>query len=235
MVYTFLKIFNEKEHAEQFLKGELYMQTLRDFKDWKDENGELRGDPLEGITAYFQPDSVDIILGDKKVNPKELSSPIAIHNNSLLGRNAFCLYSLNSDGFKKITNENIFQFKNILSIHKECYGLGGYCVCVLKPHEFINKIAQKLDTTNFNYISGLVKYFDERSFSGELDSKYHGLQKRSSYSHQREFRLLVDRKLSTPSRFTLSIGDISDYCTGILTPEEFNDILKIQLPHGEVV
>ncbi|EOV4651120.1 hypothetical protein ACONRW_004724 [Vibrio parahaemolyticus] len=108
-------------------------------------------------------------------------------------------------------------------------------MCVLKPHEFINKIAQKLDTTNFNYISGLVKYFDERSFSGELDSKYHGLQKRNSYSHQREFRLLVDRKLSTPSRFTLSIGDISEYCTGILTPEEFNDILEIQLPHGEVV
>ncbi|MGL1053714.1 hypothetical protein ACSTD8_21495 [Vibrio vulnificus] len=235
MIYTFLKIFDKKEYAEQFLKGELYMQTLRDFKDWKDENGELRGDPLEGITAYFQPDSVDIILGGKKINPKEISSPIVIHNDSLLGRNAFCLYSLNSDGFKTVTNENKLQFKNILSIHKDCYGLGGYCVCVLKPHDFTNKIAQKLDTTNFNYTADLVKYFDERSFNGELDSKYHGLQKRSSYSHQHEFRLLVDRKVSTPSSFTLSIGNISKYCTEILTPDEFNDILKIQLPHGEVV
>ncbi len=114
-------------------------------------------------------------------------------------------------------------------------GISQYCVCVLKPHEFINKIVQKLDTTNFNYTADLVKYFDERSFNGELDSKYHGLQKRSSYYHQREFRLLVDRKVSTPSSFTLSIGNISEYCTEILTPDEFNDILKIQLPHGEVV
>ena len=232
MIYGLVKIFKEKQHAQSFINGELYMQTLRDFKDWTDENGELRGDPCEGIVGYFQPDDVQLEVGDFKLDSNALTGAVLYHSDKLLSRNSFCTYAINSRGFDKITFETLQEFKKTLEVHSKCYGLGSYCVAITNVSEFISRAQSAIKVINVDAILSLVDYFDEENFSGSLDPKMYGFQKRSIFKHQREHRILIDLNLKTPDKFTLKLGDLSDITTGIMTAEKFNNILEVQLPDG---
>jgi len=50
-IYAYVKIYEKIEHARDFMKGKLFMNTIRAFKEHRDEAGELRGDECEGIIA----------------------------------------------------------------------------------------------------------------------------------------------------------------------------------------
>ncbi len=231
MIYALVKIFTEKSHAEAFRKGDLYMKTIRMFKEHKDESGELRGDPMEGIVAWYQPDKIKLEVGGHEVPSNEIAAPIAIHSNELLENNAFCIYSLNSRGHETVSAETIKDFKRTLEIHEACYGLGAYCVAVLNAQEFIDRCQAAVTSLNVAGKLGLVDYFDELTFSGLLPKDMHGFQKRSFFSHQREYRILIDLNRE-PNIYTMPVGDLSDITTQVITPDEFNRQLEIKLPDG---
>lgn len=231
MIYAFVKIFTEESHAEAFRKGDLYMQTIRMFKEHKDESGELRGDPMEGVVAWYQPYKVKLEVCGHVIPSNAIAAPIAIHSNKLLEKNAFCIYSLNSRGHQTVSAETINDFKRTLEIHKSCYGLGAYCVAVLNAQEFINRCQERVRLLNVDGKLGLVDYFDELTFNGELPEDSHGFQKRSIFSHQREYRILLDLRRD-PDTYTMNVGDLSDITTRVITPDEFNRLLEIKLPDG---
>ncbi|ART81472.1 hypothetical protein CBP31_01505 [Oceanisphaera profunda] len=231
MIYAFVKIFTEEFHAEAFRKGDLYMQTIRMFKEHKDESGELRGDQMEGVVAWYQPDKIKLEVSGHEIPSSEIASPIAIHSNELLENNAFCIYSLNSQGHETVSAETIKDFKRTLEIHEACYGLGAYCVAVLNAQEFINRCQEKVRSLNVDGKLGLVDYFDEMTFNGELPKEKHGFQKRSFFSHQREYRVLANLHRD-PDIYTMNIGDLRDITTQVITPDEFNRQLEIRLPNG---
>ena len=52
-IFAFVKLFENNDHAQAFVSGKLFMNTIRSFKEYKDEAGELRGDEYEGIVALF--------------------------------------------------------------------------------------------------------------------------------------------------------------------------------------
>jgi len=54
-VFAFVKLFDNKDFAQASVSGKLFMNTIRSFKEYKDEAGELRGDEYEGIVALYQP------------------------------------------------------------------------------------------------------------------------------------------------------------------------------------
>jgi hypothetical protein len=232
LIYALVKIFKEKQHAQSFINGELYMQTLRDYKDWIDDNGELRGDPCEGIVGYFQSDDIQLEIGNIKLDSDSFDGAVLVHSNDLLSRNAFCTYALNSRGFDKISVDTLKEFKNILEVHSKCYGLGSYCVAITNVSEFISRTKSAIKSINVDGAISLVDYFDDQIFSGELDSDMHGFQKRKTFEHQREHRILIDLNYKIPEKYTLNVGDLSDITTEILTPQELNEILEVRLPDG---
>jgi hypothetical protein len=118
-----------------------------------------------------------------------------------------------------------------LEIHEACYGLGAYCVAVLNAQEFIDRCQAAVTSLNVVGKLGLVDYFDELTFSGLLPKDMHGFQKRSFFSHQREYRILIDLNRE-PNIYTMPVGDLSDITTQVITPDEFNRQLEIKLPDG---
>ncbi|WP_226648450.1 hypothetical protein [Microbulbifer variabilis] len=234
MIYAFVKIFTEKEHAEAFIKGDLFMQTVSAFKEHRDSSGELRGDPMEGIVAWYQPTNVKVEVGGNQILSEDIAAPIAIHSKSVLDKNAFCIYSLNSRGFEAISAQTLRDFKSILEIHESCYGLGAYCVAVLNAQEFINRCSTAIKDRNLEGSMGLVDYFDELNFSGNFPAEKHGYQKRSFFSRQREYRIVLDINRTPSSSFTLNIGDLSDITSNVISPSEFNKHLEISLPDGSI-
>lgn len=230
IIYAFVKIFEEKKYADDFINGKLFMNTIRTFKEYKDKAGELRGDEYEGIVSILQPNKLkEINFGDTIISARELATPVILQMDCVLNKNAFCLYSLNSSGYDFITEETFNDFKRTLSLHESCFGLGKYCVVVLNAQEFINRCHNTILKNNLIGKMGLVEYFDDREFHGHFPESHYGFHKRKMFSHQREYRVLIDSDNNNPRPYVLDIGNLSNIAV-LTTPEEFNRQLEIKLP-----
>ncbi|CAN2042496.1 conserved hypothetical protein [Candidatus Magnetomoraceae bacterium gMMP-15] len=210
------------------------MNTIQTFKEYEDSSGELRGDKYEGLCAIYQPDKIQTLkMGNHCVSPSSLTSPIVIYGDDLLSHNVFCLYSLNTQGFDSVSSETLTEFKRALGLHTSCFGLGNYCVYIYNPAAFISRCQSTLNNLYVTGNMGLVEYVDENEFHGKLPENKLGFQKRSLFKQQREYRIKVDTGRVSPEPYILDIGDINDI-SGMYSPQEFNEQLKIRLPDGSI-
>ncbi|WP_196140158.1 hypothetical protein [Aliikangiella sp. G2MR2-5] len=231
-IFAFVKIFENREFAEDFINGKLFMNTIRSFKEYRDESGELRGDTFEGIAAHYQPDKLgEIKIGDITIPPSDLASPVVVHGNDFLDHNVFCIYSLNSRGHDSVSSKTIDDFKKTLALHESCFGLGKYCVIIINSSEFISRCSDAIKALNLDGRMGLVDYFDEHTFHGNMPQEELGFHKRSIFKEQREYRIKIDTRRDTPGPYFLEVGDLSDIAI-LTTPQEFNEKLEIKLPDG---
>jgi hypothetical protein len=231
-IFAFVKLFENNDYAQTFVSGKLFMNTIRSFKEYKDESGELRGDDYEGIVALYQPEKLgEIKFGEHTIPASDLAAPIVMHGNHLLDHNVFCIYSLNSRGHDTVSAETLSDFKRTLELHDSCFGLGKYCVVILNASQFIERCQSAIKQLNLNGNLGLVDYFNENEFHGNMPSDKLGYQKRSMFSHQREYRVKIDLNRSESGPYLLDVGDLSDIAV-ITTPKEFNEQLQLKLPNG---
>ncbi|WP_299001827.1 hypothetical protein [uncultured Shewanella sp.] len=231
-IFAFVKLFENKEYAEDFVNGKLFMNTIRSFKEYKDESGELRGDEYEGIIALYQPEKLgEIKVGDHIIPASDLAAPIVMHGDHLQNHNVFCIYSLNSRGHHNVSFETLSEFKRTLSLHESCFGLGKFCVVIINATKFIERCKSAIEKLNVNGNLGLVDYFNEHEFHGNMPENKLGYQKRSLFAHQREYRIKIDINSTEPGPYHLNVGDLSDIAL-ITTPKEFNDQLELKLPDG---
>lgn len=232
-VFTLVKILEEREWAEQFSRGELYMNSLAFFRDYRDKSGVLRGDEYEGVGAIYQPDKLgELVLAGRSVDLKEVVAPIRMAPHSLAEARVFCSYSCNSRGFDFVSAENLASFKKILLIHQDCYAFGNVAAVVLNVTEFQKRVLNAIKALSAKAACGLVNYFDEATHHGSLMDKP-GFYKRKAFDYQREHRVLVYPLEPIDGPLRLSVGDLSDI-VHITTPDEFNRLLSIKLPDGSV-
>jgi len=97
--------------------------------------------------------------------------------------------------------------------------------------KFIERILSSIKLNNISGKLGLVEYFNEHEYHGNFPLEKHGFHKRSFFSHQREYRILVNTHCSLSGPHTLNIGDLSDIAL-LTTPEDFKKQLQISLPDG---
>lgn len=233
-IYSLIKIVEKKSYAEDFVAGKLYMNPIWQFREYKDENGELRGDPYEGLMGWYQPkDGLQVTIGDVTIPVEDIAEPIAIQSNSVLNMNAFCMYTMNSKGFSTVSADMLQDFKKTLTIHEHCFGLGNICISITHVTQFLDRVNSAIRSARINGRHGMVEYFDEKTFHGNFDSKLPGFHKRSIYSVQKEFRIIVEKYEKKAKPFVLEVGDLSDIAI-MSTPEEFNRKLRIELPDGSV-
>lgn len=231
-IFAFVKLFDKQEYADAFMQGKLFMNTIRSFKEYTDECRELRGDTYEGITALYQPTQIsDFRIGNIHIPADDLAAPIVIQSDHLLNHNVFCLYSVNSGEYTELTAEILTEFKRTLEVHHACFGLGKYCVVICNVQEFLNRCDQAIQQLNVEARRGKVTYFDEHTYHGEMEEDNLGFHKRNLFAHQHEYRIRLDLRREPSTAFILEIGDLSDIAKQ-MTPEEFNEGLKIQLPDG---
>lgn len=232
IIYSFVKLYDNVSHAEDLLRGRLFMNTIRSFKEYVDESGELRGDQYEGIVSLYQPSELGkISIGNQTISPSELAVPIIIRSNHLLNHNVFCIYSLNSGGHDTVCAKTLSSFRQTLELHNSCYGLGLYCVVILNVAEFVERCRTALDNLDIDYTMDLVEYYDENSLHGNFPPEKLGFQKRSLFAHQREWRIKINMNTVSPSPYVLEVGDLSDIAK-LMKTSDFNEQLEITLPDG---
>lgn len=233
VIYALVRVFEEKAHAESFIQGDLRFGKISAYKGYVDKNGEQRGDPFEGIVSWLQPHMVNIQYGDISVPSEDIAAPIAIHCNDVLNKYALCSYAVHSGNTNAITQETLDDFRCSLLIHEKSFGLGSYCVLIRNVTEFQQRISNSFGG-KVNGGMSRVHYFDESDHFARLPEKFDGMHKRSSFSHQNEYRVIADFE-SGDDYLTINVGDLSDIAS-IITPDEFNLELEVKLPveNGEL-
>ena len=232
-VFTFLKLFEQFEHAKSMLEGRLRMNTLEYFREYRDVEGELRGDPYEGVHGILQPSQLSEITFDgHTIQAKDLAAPILIHPTHVGAWNIFCMYAVSNAGLsEKVSADTLAELKKGLQIHEHCFGLGTHCVILTKPQEFLSRVRSALKAMGRGYRMKLVEYYDETSFHGFFPEEEVPFRKRLRFQTQREYRVVMSNASDAAGALTLNVGDLSDIAK-ITTPSQFNADLRLELPDG---
>ncbi len=230
-ILALAKVVAKREYAEDLLSGRLFMNTLAYFVAYPEEPMILRSDSFEGLAAWYRATEIEVTFNGISIPSPDIGAPVAIQYDSVLGKNAYCLYSLNSRGHEQVSSESLKDLKRKLEIPSDCFGFGDYCVVIHKPLAFIDRCCASIKKAGLSGRLGLVDYFDELTFHGLLPAERQGLIKRRAFENQREYRVIVDTRRDPPGPFTLDVGNLSDIAI-VTTPGDFNRCLTLQLPDG---
>ena len=191
--------FGQKEHLEEMLNnGTIYCNPIEYFR--KLEDSELRGDSYEGtfkITNYPPNSKIEITLHnnlDKPIKLKTASLHLREHYSNIKG-NLFCLYCLTSEDFKNINKFKI-DLKNV--------GFGSHFLLLKDLKNILPRITNAFDNCEFEYVKGLVQYYDRRTKNGNVTP----FEKPLEYAYQKEFRFFVNSGMQKPIK--LHIGPLND-------------------------
>ena len=233
-IYLLMKMFEEAKYAEDFIAGRLYMNPLQYFLSLERRcgAGDERGDQFEAAQAVYSPSRVVLSVAGRVIPAGDIASPILLHSDDLAAKNVFCLYSLNSRTHGSEDCTSLAALKAALRVDRRCDAFGEHCVVLTNATKFIERVMAAFRRDGLKCIQlGLVKYFDDASYSGRLDTPGLGFMKRGAFEWQSEYRILVDTGRSEPSPHVLNVGDLSDIALRLAT-SEFNDQLEVVLGDG---
>lgn len=221
-VFLLGKVFNKEAYADDFIsKGRFICNTLNYFKNYEDKEKNNIGDVFEGIGRRVTTSSgATLQVNGHDIDYKELH----FHSNKHLNMNAFCLYGPNTKEDENITLESI---EELIRIQEDARNLGEYFVVIHNAAEFIRRMNEHLYTLEFQFKSGCVEY-KELTEDFEIPSDQIGFIKANEYSHQKEFRYLIDTGRNTDEAIFLEIGSISDIAFKIPI-DDFNKHFEIRL------
>lgn len=228
-VFFFVKVFSEKAHAEDFLRGTLYSNRLAFFKKFEEDAKANRSDRHEAVVGWYQPDKISLTLNGRDI--KDLVAPVSLQMVQHNDLNIFCIYAAHNGPFEVITDENIFDLRDHLYIPPDCLKLGDYAVVVTQAKPFIDRVVGAAKDEGFGLKAGLVEYYDPSLFSGNFSEDEAVFRKRKEFQHQREYRFSFDTGTSGDGPIKLNIGDISDIAL-LCSTSEVNNLLQVKLPDG---
>lgn len=229
-IFFFVKVFDKKEYAEDFIKGKLYSNRLSFFRKYEEENSANRGDKHEGVVGWYQPDQIRLEINGRIIT--DLSGPVMTQMNWHDNLNVFCIYAGHSGEFDDISEETIEDFKKQISIPEECENLGEYAVIVTNVTKFIERVKAAVSYNNYGLNAGLVEYYDPISFNGSFSDIESIFRKRDEYKHQKEYRFSFDTGVAGNDPLILNIGDISDI-TMQCKVSDINAQLEVKLRNDE--
>jgi hypothetical protein len=206
--YAFLR-FSKEEYLKRFRnEGLLYMNTLQYFRDL--ESDSERGDAFEGDDWIYQPKDIEMTFDDPdagkyKVVPGDLSGPARITLNRTLACNVYCMFAITGPVDGDL-------------VDKRNYRLGDSFVLVLNTSEFLSRVSAAASKAGFAGRYGLVQYYDPQEYTGDIGP----FRKRKEFSHQREFRLVMQPSPGIPVE--LSVGSLVDITSEVWPASQVNGL-----------
>lgn len=231
MPQTFLfltRVFEEKEHAEQFLRGQVRAGTLLSYQ--KTEDGS-RSDPMEGILDSAQIEGMEVTLSAPNGYTHTLSHesgermkyPLPWANRF----NVLCTTASYVDTEWIVPDEHYDKvLDRYVRIPEAVMKLGGFVVFIHEPNEFVERVGTAADRSGVPMHCGFVEY--GRRPMPSLGLRDVGLifRKREQYKYDREFRFSFESPQRVERPLVLDVGDLSDIAK-LFRTREFNDQLTI--------
>lgn len=189
--------FTNKKWADLFVKGDIFANSIYNFRNIKDDIG--RGDIFEGCYETVNKDDLDdnFFTSGFSDDLKE----------NIIGNVVFI-----DEGFKFIKVFSLYNLENNI-IDERILEFGDTCVLIKDNKEFFDRISLSLENLNINidaFFAHDVRYYAHDDITQFLDP----FSKLKNFEWQREFRVIFvpNDNISVFDTLPLkiNIGDISD-------------------------
>ena len=204
--------FGEKERIETFQKeGLLYMNPLEYFRNLRNE--PQRGDENECITHLFQPNKIKILVNGEQIKQEDIIGPILQDNNSQNFSHMFCMSCLSIDASQKQDSK---LFNDAMT-----KGWGDTILVIYNATEFMNRLNKKIESFKIKQAKQ-VEYIDPKTYHGVMGP----FRKFNEFSHQKEWRLILDASQNKNDAYKLFLGSIEDISRQMPIAEFKNEIIQ---------
>lgn len=233
---AFVKFFSEEAHADQFLRGNLFMRKLRYFQDLEAlEEGDGRPDPHEGVVSWHQPDRTELTISFEgfepiKITGIDLAGPVAITRKIYADMHVFCMSAMHMLDPTELSGDHDevkAQMQAGLRLDDRCLRFGPYAVVVDKSR-FLAQLRKALKDTDNWYRADLVEYYDAETFHGDFEIEAAPFMKQSQFGYQNEYRVCLFGTGSGDDPIAFEIGDISSFALKMRS-EDVNGSPKVTL------
>jgi hypothetical protein len=218
MIFYLAKVFQEREHAKDFVSGRMYANRLSYFKKIEDHDG--RGDEdegaimfqLDGLTATLEFTNMDTGEVERTTMTElDFAAPPILRPEWFDDINVFCMYAGHSGEFQHVSPDNLQEFRRQLEIPEEYTRLGRHAVFITNTTEFLKRVEIAANRAGYGLRRGLVRYYDAEVGTPPIRSDIETIfTKRKEYEHQREFRFAIDTGTTGCCPIILDVGEIND-------------------------
>ncbi len=223
-IHTFLKIFEEESHADNFLDGKMRFSPLSFFKKYDRNEATSCGrmDDMEGVVASIPPKDISCLkIAGISIDKKILADNVVVTCPDLDNVYIMSTYCISTYGKQGKSYSSLEEAeKDILDIDCLCDGeLGIHAVIITKPLAFKERIKKALIDAEIShcYAHGIVEYYDRKKETKHFNNNFFEpvFKKDEKYSYQREYRFSFDPTTNfvhtqKNEPYFLEIGDIND-------------------------
>lgn len=235
-VVAFVKLFSNESHADQFIKGVLYMRRLRYFQQLEaPEKDDGRADAHEAPVSWHQPDRIELVLGFPgfdpiKIGKNDLAGPLFITRNFYSDMHLFCLTALSIPDPSLLQgghDEVQAKLQAAIQLDARCLEFGPHAV-IVSAERFLPHLRQSLERCNHWFKADIVDYYDETTFHGEFAAEDVPFRKQSRFAYQKEFRVCLQTPTAGDEPLTFEIGDMSNFAIKVRSAD-INASIKVTL------
>ena len=210
-----VKLFKKHEHAREFLNGTLHCNRIKYFRD--------KFDDMEGV-ALIPTDKAVFKLSDANgkhlftMNPEDFAGPIKFDSERVKNCNAFCMFSISNDNPDSFVQEKNGTITKYTIPPRLTENFGEHAIAVYAPIQFFERIHMAAKQKNLPTLTrGFVRYYnaDKPPFEMHLAMDFEqalktALYKDEKFSHEREYRFLIETGTIGDNAEKIEIGDIND-------------------------
>jgi hypothetical protein len=205
------------QYVDQFIKGKLFMNRLSYFRSI--ERAKERADRHEATAMWWQPNNLSIQFKDHpelNIGPQDLGAPVSMTFDYHSDLHIFCMSAMRTGEFEFVdgqfdcrTDDDARKLKQQLEFSEQCLKLGDVAV-VVNAGEFMLRVKHAIDKKGYKFAATLVEYYDPAKFHGKFRFDEIPFRKRAEFSHEKEYRIVVDSNTKGQDALEIEIGDISD-------------------------
>ena len=209
-----IKVTSKPDHADQFLRGDLYCNRLKYFRH--QENDMQRGDRFEASMVY-PPDSLltlsntNLKTGESvtwTIPPGDLAANIWLRPNAYDHLSLFCMYAVDFRDLRKTPNNDAIR---TVELPEKLWEFGEHAVVVFDVPTFIQRVERAALARNYKFYRSRVVYYDPILGLPDVPlNESLAFFKRNQFAHQKEFRFAFNNSIAGNNAITVSIGNISD-------------------------
>ena len=206
-----VKVFEEKEHADDFQDGLLYARRLKHFRNEEDEK---RRDEHEGTVLFDEEWKFSVQDDDGEYLPLNFVGPVLRHHPVLDALNIFCMTCFQSSFdhglMPALLDEVLDQIDDSLPT---LAAWGKHAVLITKPEEFWERLAKAISDKGYRYSRNLVEYYDKYPFNATTIERAlwrHAFLKSSRFEKEREYRFAIHRNTPGDDPLELQVGSLRD-------------------------
>jgi hypothetical protein len=238
-IWYFIKFFKEEVHADQFIRGTLYLNRLSFFRSIEEDDNctDGRQDKTEALAIWLQPHDLVIEVkmpgvGEAKITKDDLAGPVSISYDHHDNFHIYCLYAVQTTGFGSIggklelTESEAAELQKQVAIDERCFKFWPFAV-IVPADRFLSHVREPLQGTGHRVRGKLVEYYDDETFHGEITADEIPFKKQKRFSFQKEFRICVDTNTAGTDPLLIDIGEISHFSSAKMPSARVGEVFKL--------